>query len=126
MKEKKAKEVKKVGRPHPKTAVVEEAKSYERTYEGFWQWAHETGRDLPMFALRDYCALEKIRVESKSHLMSEVIGQAQQQFRSWVFDEIKEFLDETKYECTWDAVKKGYVVKRGFGRLAPHLQIGCE
>ena len=95
MKEKKAKsEEKKVGRPHPKTSVAEEAKSYERTYEGFWQWAHDTGRDLPMFALRDYCELEKIRVESKSHLMSEVIGQAQQQFRSWVFDEIKEFLED--------------------------------
>lgn len=94
MKVNKTNEVKKVGRPHPKTAVVEEAKGYERTYEGFWQWAHDTGRDLPMFALRDYCELEKIRVESKSHLMSEVIGQAQQQFRSWVFDEIKEFLED--------------------------------
>ena len=94
MKEQKANEVKKVGRPHPKTAIVEEAKGYERTYDGFFEWTQDTFRDSPMFALRDYCELEKIRVESKSHLMSEVIGQAQRQFRSCVFDEVKEFLED--------------------------------
>ena len=93
MKEKKANEVKKVGRPHPKTAVVEEAKSYERTYEGFFSWVWDTDRDVPMCALRDYCELEKIRKETDSSIVAEAIGHAQREFRVKVFNQIKEFLE---------------------------------
>lgn len=93
MKEKKANEEKKVGRPHPKTAVVEEAKSYERTYEGFFSWVRDTERDVPMFALRDYCELEKLRTKVCSNSIREAIAHAQRDYRVEVFEDIKEFLE---------------------------------
>lgn len=93
MKVKKTNEVKKVGRPHPKTAVVEEAKGYERTYEGFFDWVWDTGRDVPKDALSDYCELENLRNKTGSSIVAEAIGQAQREFRVKVFNQIKEFLE---------------------------------
>ena len=105
MKTNKTNEVKMVGRPHPKTAVVEEEKSYERTYEGFSDWVWDTGRDVPMCALRDYCELEKIRKETDSNIVAEAIGHAQREFRVKVFNQIKEFL-ENGYKVKANATRK--------------------
>ena len=96
MKEKKTNEVKKVGRPHPKTAVVEEAKGYERTYEGYFDWLrdkHVETSDLPMFLMREYANIENIRKTSKSHVVNEALGHALREIRVAIFDDIKAFLD---------------------------------
>ena len=95
MKEK-VNEEKKVGRPHPKTAVVEEAKGYERTYEGFFDWLrdkHVETSDLPMFLMREYANIENIRKTSKSHVVNEALGHALRKIRVAIFDDIKAFLD---------------------------------
>lgn len=85
MKEKKAKS---------KAKVVEEANGYERTYEGFFDWVRDTGRDVPMYALREYCELEKLRTKACSNSIREAIAQAQRLFRVKVFEDIKEFLED--------------------------------
>lgn len=105
MKTKNTNEVKKVGRPHPKTAVVEEAKGYERTYEGFFDWVWDTGRDVPKDALSDYCELENLRNKTGSSIVAEAIGQAQREFRVKVFNQIKEFL-ENGYKVKANATRK--------------------
>lgn len=97
MKEKKAKvEEKKVGRPHPKTAVVEEAKSYERTYEGYFNWLrdrHVDTEDLPMFLMERYAKIENVRKSSNSEVVIEALGHALREIRVAIFDDIKTFLD---------------------------------
>lgn len=67
---------------------------YEDSYDGFYRWADDTGRNPPAFEFRDYAAIEQMRAAMKPGSTAErALSVALRVFRSDMFLEIKGFLE---------------------------------
>ena len=67
---------------------------YENSYDGFYRWTDDTGRNPPAFEFRDYAAIEQMRAAMKPGSTAErALSVALREFRSDMFREIRVFLE---------------------------------
>lgn len=66
---------------------------YEASYDGYWRWCEDTGRDQMVMVLREYSDVlgleQKMRPASSSAF---ALGHALREMRVRLFDEISRFL----------------------------------
>ena len=90
-----------------------EKTNYDWSNEGDYKWGVYNNSAPPKFGMTKYTADVKSGDGLKTLQPGDDPATANwgTKWRTPTFDEIKELLDNTKCEWTWDAAKKGYTVK---------------
>ena len=92
---------------------TKEKENYSWAKKGDYKWGVFDGNDNPKRGMTKYTA-ELEGGDGLKTLQSKddpAIANWGTKWRTPTFDEIKELLDETKCEWTWDEARKGYIVK---------------